>query len=150
MAYDAFRDEAVERRRGHRTPLCDPTFAMSFLPHPDSRILGISHCEQDDWKERWLARPFVRDYAYWNNTDRPDGLTHTLVGKIVRIVQMDGCMAHSRSRSRTGTVLRVEKRPLYGSGEQYTMALARFGTGEEWHPAGEFFQQNNGEIVRRI
>lgn len=67
-----FRDRIDKiKNKGTRDPEVDVEFELLFFPLPDKRIIGVSYCEQTMFIKKWMERPFVREYGYWNNTD-PD------------------------------------------------------------------------------
>lgn len=53
-----------------RTPTIDTDFQLVFFPYK-KKFLGIAYTEHDEWYESWCKMPGVREYAYWNNTDKP-------------------------------------------------------------------------------
>lgn len=73
--------EIDERRREvektkRRDPLVDTEFTLVVMPYPaGNMVLGIAYSEQQDWLKQFKDLPWVEEYAYWNNTDRPDEVT---------------------------------------------------------------------------
>lgn len=75
---EAFQ-EFEERRRevaktGLRDPIIDLEVSMAIIPIP-MKTLGIIYTEQNEFRELWFNKPFVKEYGYWNNTDMPEELT---------------------------------------------------------------------------
>ena len=53
------------------------------------------------------------------------------VGDRVRIVSMNGCMAHARDDPREGTVTRIDTKRIYGSGtSKHRYAQIRLDSGD--------------------
>lgn len=59
---------------GYRDPEIDFDFEISLMPF-DGQVFGMVFSERQLWIDTWMARPEVDEFAYWNNTDRPSGLT---------------------------------------------------------------------------
>lgn len=68
------RQDAV-RKTQRRDPAVDFQFDVSIMPF-EGRIYGITFTEQNDWRRMWMAKPFVEEFGYWNNTDAPDDMTN--------------------------------------------------------------------------
>lgn len=71
-------DEASSKilSSGMRDPSCDFGFEISLIPDAStSSIYGILHCERDSWRRLWMRRKEVSDHSWWNNSDRPSGVT---------------------------------------------------------------------------
>lgn len=66
------RAETVNK--GLRAPGVDTDFQLVFFPDGD-RFLGVAFTEHDRWFRRWLRQPSVCEYRYWNNADRPSGIS---------------------------------------------------------------------------
>lgn len=67
----AFRKVKLD---GERNPAFDFEFDACVLPggkHP----LAIVYTEQEAYREVWASMPETEFYPYWNNTDRPDGVS---------------------------------------------------------------------------
>lgn len=62
------------QKTGYRNPLVDFDFNISLLPVED-RVLGIFESEQTSWRDVLFSHQEVEDYAYWNQVDRPSGLS---------------------------------------------------------------------------
>lgn len=62
------RERTVDR--GMRDARVDTNFDLYFFPDGE-RVLGIMLCEHREWKDRWLAQPGVREYAYTDFVGRP-------------------------------------------------------------------------------
>lgn len=60
--------------KGIRAPELDTDFQLTLFPDKD-RFLGIAFTEHEHWFRHWLLQPSVREYRYWNNTDRPSGIS---------------------------------------------------------------------------
>lgn len=68
-------DSRKVERTGMRDPLCDFGFEISFLPDPETNsIYGVMLCEHAAWRRQWMRNPDVRDFSWWNNSDRPSGV----------------------------------------------------------------------------
>jgi hypothetical protein len=69
--------ERVKKIRAEmrRDPEVDWEFTVSFAPTDDGRWLGIPFCEKSSLIDLLKSRAWYGEYAYWNNTDRPDGVT---------------------------------------------------------------------------
>lgn len=66
------RSQTVDK--GIRAPELDTDFQLTFLRDKD-RFLGIAFTEHEHWFRHWLLQPSVREYGYWNNSDRPSGIS---------------------------------------------------------------------------
>lgn len=66
------RAETVDK--GIRAPGVDTDFQLVFFPDGD-RFLGIAFTEHHRWFRHWLRQPAVSEYRYWNNSDRPSGIS---------------------------------------------------------------------------
>lgn len=78
--FDAYWD-LIERGNRVRTECrrdleIDFEFVLSLFPDGDVTY-GIVYCEQAEWCRAFMAEPEVEEYAYCDNTDRPDGLDET-------------------------------------------------------------------------
>ena len=71
-AWMDLRSRTVDK--GIRAPGVDTDFQLVFFPDGD-RFLGIAFTEHSRWFRHWLRQPLVSEYRYWNNTDRPNGLS---------------------------------------------------------------------------
>lgn len=59
-----------------RDPVVDTEFSLSFLPEPPGgHCLGIVYTEDAAWHRKWLRQPGVRQYGYWDNSDKPSHIT---------------------------------------------------------------------------
>lgn len=80
VAMDKLSDRQREvARTGHRDPEVDVSLNVTVF-HPlkssaGQRILAMSFCEHRVLEDFWKSLPFVSEYGYWNNTDRPEGVT---------------------------------------------------------------------------
>jgi len=71
-----FRDR-VEKIRVNRMrdPEIDFEFNITFYPlAKKKKVLGLVSCEQQEWVDLWMDKPFVTGYNYWNNIDKPDDI----------------------------------------------------------------------------
>ncbi|MHB1666009.1 hypothetical protein [Thiomonas sp.] len=67
------REKTVQK--GIREPSVDTEFRLVFIPDTEQqRCLGIAYTEHYSWFRHWLRQPGVREYRYWNSTDRPSGI----------------------------------------------------------------------------
>lgn len=65
----------MELRNGpYRDPEIDFQFSVCFLPRRAS-VYGIVYTEQRELLQRWMEQPGVLYYGFWNNADRPDGVS---------------------------------------------------------------------------
>jgi hypothetical protein len=67
---------------GIRNPCVDTQFDLTFIPvvldgsQPGRYItLGICYTEHEAWFQEWLRIDGVKEYGYWDNTDKPDALS---------------------------------------------------------------------------
>lgn len=60
------------RRDRRRLPSLDMEFSLTLYPLKDGRVLGLHFSEQQCFIDQWMAVTGVSEYAYWNNTDRPE------------------------------------------------------------------------------
>ena len=72
----AAHHEFMERQKkiratGLRDPEVDFEFTLVLVPQRKLGPVGMYFTEQKELADLWLSRPFVHDYAYWNNVD-PD------------------------------------------------------------------------------
>lgn len=61
---------AFREQREDKCSIYDVSVSVFLLPIRDFTI-GIIYTSQDDFKRAFFRKRFVKDYAYWNNTD-PD------------------------------------------------------------------------------
>lgn len=57
-----------------RDPEFDFDCHLSLIPY-GKRTLALVYAEQGEFWKIWESQPFVKPYPYWNNTDRPEGVT---------------------------------------------------------------------------
>lgn len=62
------------KRTQHRDPEYDFDCTVQILPIRRA-LLALLFTEQDAYRRVWRRMPGVREYAYWNNIDRPEGLS---------------------------------------------------------------------------
>lgn len=67
------RTKAV-KETGRRDPAVDVEFRVSLYPGSRS-IIGIPWIDDHDWMEWFMGQPFIDEYGYWDNTDRPDEIS---------------------------------------------------------------------------
>jgi hypothetical protein len=73
-AISALWDRQAKVTKIHlRDPLVDFEFAVSLMPF-EGQVYGIAYTEQREWHSLWMAKPFIVDFAYWDNTDPPEDL----------------------------------------------------------------------------
>lgn len=84
MAWRLWMDRrAAMRKSGHRDPAVDTDFSLSFIPEKDclgldlggDSCVGICYTEHAKWYERWLKQPRVARFSYWDNADKPKGVS---------------------------------------------------------------------------
>src|SRR5690606_29242766 len=52
----------------------DFSFALTLFPRYND-ILGIVFTHHHPFREDWFNLPFVKEYGYWNNVDKPDNVS---------------------------------------------------------------------------
>ena len=67
--------EADCRAKGMRSHLYDFSCEISLIPLKANKILGIIYTKRESFKDLWFNKSFVKEYSYWNNTDKPDEIT---------------------------------------------------------------------------
>ena len=67
------RIREMEKTR-QRDPEIDFNCEISIQPLKN-KILGIIYGECIKIKEAWFNKEFIKEYGYWNNTDKPEGIT---------------------------------------------------------------------------
>jgi hypothetical protein len=75
-AYLEFK--AAERatiENGRRDPFHDHAFSIVIIP-TKGRTLGIAFTEKHERFAAMLEHPLVKEYAYWNNSDPPENISH--------------------------------------------------------------------------
>lgn len=68
---------AAMKASGQRNPIVDTDFSITVFPEMESIAqtwLGIAFTEHPGWYAEWMKLPYLSDYAYWNNTDRPKAI----------------------------------------------------------------------------
>lgn len=72
-AWDEIDRGRKAEREGLRHPLTDFEFRVDLFP-VGSNVYGMVRTERSHWFDCLLSEhaPDVREYAYWDNTDRPD------------------------------------------------------------------------------
>jgi hypothetical protein len=63
--------QAEVRKTQRRNPAVDFEFTISLMPF-EGQVYGIVYSEQQEWLRLWMAKPFVIDFSYWDNTDPPE------------------------------------------------------------------------------
>lgn len=66
--------QAKIQRTQERDPLYDWGCHLSAIPHKTG-VYVLLYAEQNAYHDLWQALPEVEDYAYWNHTDPPDGMS---------------------------------------------------------------------------
>lgn len=54
-----------------REPLVDCEYTMNLYQLGD-HVLGISHCQQAEWRDAWLETAGAHNYGYWDDTNPSD------------------------------------------------------------------------------
>lgn len=67
-------------RTQERDPLYDWGCHLCAIPHKTG-IYVLLYAEQNIYHDLWLALPQVEEYAYWNHTDPPDGMSQARWGR---------------------------------------------------------------------
>lgn len=72
-----FWKEVSDRQQKSRTTMrADPAFDFDFevvlFPITASRLLGIYYTTQTVFSELLMSKNYIKEYGYWNNSDRPD------------------------------------------------------------------------------
>lgn len=65
---------AVIARTQTRDPAYDWGCSLSAIPHRTG-LYVLLYAESDAYHDIWRAMPGVEEYAYWNHTDPPDGMS---------------------------------------------------------------------------
>lgn len=65
--------QAEVKKTQRRDPSVDFEFTISLMPF-EGQVYGIAYTEQREWQRIWMAKPFIIDFAYWDNTDPPEEL----------------------------------------------------------------------------
>jgi hypothetical protein len=68
--------QGVLRERHEKEPAY---FDLSLFPFR-GEIYGMSFTSQNDstWTDLWFSKDLVEEYRYWNNTDRPKGISESM------------------------------------------------------------------------
>jgi hypothetical protein len=74
------RKQAEIKKNQQRDPLHDVDCEVNFLPIK-GKLLVMLFTEQQFIIDAWEKLPFVRPYPYWNNTDKPDGVSNKQWGR---------------------------------------------------------------------
>lgn len=59
----------------YRNPSVDTDFKIDLFPLSERMIIGILYCDDNEWHNWFFSQPFIEEYGYWNNTDRPDSIS---------------------------------------------------------------------------
>jgi hypothetical protein len=62
-------------KSNRRNPTYDFQFSVAVIPRKD-KVLCIIYTEQEVFHRVWENMRNVEHYGYWNNTDKPDGVTN--------------------------------------------------------------------------
>jgi hypothetical protein len=127
--------EEQEKCRGgfRREPLvdCDVELGLYMLPK-SGKIVGIAHEEQVGALEHLLTVPGITEFAYFNNTDRPDELSAREWSRRARIwtrVLRDSESAHFSMRWQPEPILPRDMQPYIPSlDERAKRAAANYVT----------------------
>jgi hypothetical protein len=74
MLWSKLRQEIV-RDKQMRMPHIDTDFSVTLIPS-NGQVLGICYTEHYAWYQAWCNHPGVEEYAYWDNTDEPEGMDY--------------------------------------------------------------------------
>lgn len=74
--YNAWQERAAKvRHTSQRDPEVDTQFQLCVYPRPGF-IFGSVFCEMNSpFYEKWRELPGVKDFSYWNNTDRDEDVS---------------------------------------------------------------------------
>lgn len=61
-------------KENRRDPEIDFSFEVAILPH-STGIYGIVYTEQPELRKLWFASRGIRDFSYFNNTDKPSRIS---------------------------------------------------------------------------
>lgn len=74
-ALRSFQDEVKEARLENRRCILEPNTSLAVLPDGD-RLFGLLYCEIPEVQKAFAQEPGVVGYAYSNQTDGPEDMTH--------------------------------------------------------------------------
>lgn len=107
------RQQEIKSTHG-RDPAVDFEFQLILVPF-EGRLFGVCYTEQPDFLKYWNARPGVKDFAYWNNSDAPDSVSEVEWAERKRI--WDGIFAKSSIPAEVGYC--VDVLPVEGMGTDF-------------------------------
>jgi len=58
-----------------RDPSVDWNFSVTVFPLKN-KMLGMYFCDNNELEKLWLAKPYVEDYHYQNQTDQPENVSN--------------------------------------------------------------------------
>jgi hypothetical protein len=62
------------KKTGYRNVMVDTDFEIVLFPR-EKDLIGISFVERSAWHKELIKQPGFSDYGYWDNTDRPKGVS---------------------------------------------------------------------------
>lgn len=62
------------KKTQRRDPPVDFEFEIVIIPDGNT-FYGLYYTEQGKWADEFRDQPYIQDYSYWNNTDKPDEVT---------------------------------------------------------------------------
>lgn len=73
--YITFLKEYLEKineieEKNIRDPFLDFSYKVTFFPHEDS-VFALLFTEKKIFVDHWNSFPFIKEYVYFNNTDKP-------------------------------------------------------------------------------
>lgn len=93
------------KRTGLRDPAVDFEFTVVVMPHKGSNY-GIVYTDQSAWLKKFMKQSWVREYAYWNNSDPPQTITERAWAQRGKV--WDAILAASPDDSPAGCGMVVE------------------------------------------
>ena len=109
VALADFRDDRARIARGEHG-VCDVDFSLTIYPH-QGRVYGMMFCHQPDWREDFMAFVGAVDYSYWDNEDRPEGVTRREWRE--RDANWDIILGPDGIPNRSGLVMEMKGKPWY-------------------------------------
>jgi len=76
LAIEEFKNRQKDiKDTHHRDPAVDFEARVSLYPIANRSTLGIFWCDWFEWRHHFQTQPFIQEYGYWDNTDKPDNLS---------------------------------------------------------------------------
>ena len=74
-AFSIAQDREFDARRGTREDSFMNTDFEIWTFISENRVAGILNSSQRSWASCWMRQPGIRSLSYWNNSDRPSGIS---------------------------------------------------------------------------